>query len=56
MRLTLSTYAGALLGVLFLGAGNDARALGTERILTTSDLGQPLFVSAPAGDDRLFIL
>jgi glucose/arabinose dehydrogenase len=56
MRLALSTYAAALFGVLFLAASSGAQPLGTERILTTSELSQPIFVSAPAGDDRLFIL
>ncbi len=44
------------MGVLLLGADSGAQSLGTERILTTSDLDQPIFVTAPASDDRLFIL
>jgi hypothetical protein len=56
MRLALSTYLAALFGVLFLAASSGAQPLGTERILTTSELSQPIFVSAPASDDRLFIL
>jgi hypothetical protein len=56
MRLALLVRAGALFSVLLLGASNGAQALGTERILTTSDLVQPIFAGSPAGDDRLFIL
>jgi glucose/arabinose dehydrogenase len=42
--------------VLLLGASTGAQPLGTERILTTADLDQPIFVGSPAGDGRLFIL
>ena len=56
MRLALLTHAGALICVLLLDASSGAQPLGTERILTTSDLDQPLFVGSPAGDGRLFIL
>jgi hypothetical protein len=56
MRLTLLIHAGALICVLLLDASSGAQPLGTERILTTSDLDQPLFVGSPAGDGRLFIL
>jgi hypothetical protein len=56
MRLALLARAGALFSVLLLGASNGAQGLGTERILTTSDLVQPIFAGSPAGDNRLFIL
>ena len=56
MRLVLLACAEALFGVLIFGAIAGAQPLGTERILTTSDLGQPIFAGSPAGDDRLFIL
>ncbi len=56
MRSGSFAFAGALLIALLLGTSKGAQALGTERILTTSDLDQPVFIGAPAGDDRLFVL
>ncbi len=56
MRSALFAYTGVLICVLLLALSDGAQALGTERILTTSDLGQPIFAGSPAGDDRLFIL
>ena len=56
MRSALCVRAGTLIGVLIFGVSDGAQALGTERILTTAELDQPVFVGSPAGDQRLFIL
>jgi hypothetical protein len=56
MRLGTLICASVFFGVLPVGTSDTALALGTERILTTSDLKEPTFLGSPAGDDRLFIL
>jgi len=56
MRLGGLICVSVLFGVHLVGTSDTAQALGTERILTTSDLDQPIFLGSPAGDDRLFIL
>jgi hypothetical protein len=56
MRLDGLACAGVLFTLLFLGSSVGAQGLGTERILTTSDLDAPIFAGAPDGDGRLFIL
>jgi len=48
--------AAALLAHLLAGSRTGAQSLGTQRILTSSDLDAPVFAAAPSGDERLFIL
>jgi hypothetical protein len=56
MRSVSWACAGAFVATLFVGSSAGAQGLGTERILTTSDIDSPVFVAAPSGDGRLFIL
>jgi glucose/arabinose dehydrogenase len=56
MRLISFACATAFPALLLLVSSAGAQNLGTQRILTTSDLDAPTFVGAPAGDERLFIL
>ena len=56
MRSGPSICASALLTLSLWGASESAQALGTQRILTAAELTAPVFVAAPTGDDRLFVL
>ena len=47
---------GTVLVSLLLALPGSAQALETVRILTSAEVNEPVFLTSPAGDDRLFVV
>ncbi|MBW2542037.1 MAG: PQQ-dependent sugar dehydrogenase [Deltaproteobacteria bacterium] len=56
MKSVSAAGVAALFAAAIIVASAAAQSLGTQRILTSAELDQPIFVGAPVGDDRLFVL